>query len=105
LQEIQVSLSDLRRKLGELINRVAYGGERVVLLSRGRPKAVLIGLTDLQKLQALGDDGRERRMAALEGARALRRRIGARAGGELPDSAQELNDLREERDEELHRLR
>ncbi len=44
-------------------------------------------------------------MAALERARALRRQIGARAGGELPDSAQELNDLREERAEGLHRLR
>jgi prevent-host-death family protein len=35
------------------VNRVAFGGERIILTSRGKPKAVLIGIEDLRKLEGL----------------------------------------------------
>jgi len=58
-------------------------------------------LADLQRLLAPGDaaEERARELAILDQARALRAQIAARVGGLLPDSALELQELREERDE------
>jgi len=58
-------------------------------------------LADLQRLLAPGDaaEERARELAILDQARAIRAQIAARVGGLLPDSALELQELREERDE------
>ena len=45
-----VSIGQVKRDLSELINRVAYGGERIVLTSRGKPKAALVSLADYARL-------------------------------------------------------
>ncbi len=84
-----------------MINRVTNSGERIVLTSRGRPKAALVSLADLRRLLVSGDvaDECDREMALLDQARALRAQIAARIGGALPDSASDLHELREERDE------
>ena len=42
----KVSIGRVKRDVSDLVNRVAYGGERIVLTSRGKPKAVLISLED-----------------------------------------------------------
>jgi prevent-host-death family protein len=47
----QVSLAQARDRLSELVNDAAHGGQRIVLASRGRPKAALIGLDDLERLE------------------------------------------------------
>lgn len=104
-----VSISQIKRDISELVNRVAYGRERIVLTSRGRPKAALVGLADLQRLQAAEEaaaaETRVQELAALAEARRLRHQIATRVGGMLPDSAGELRRLREERDEQLGGLR
>ena len=41
MSEIQVSIGQVKRDISDLVNRVAYRGDRVVLTSRGKPKAVL----------------------------------------------------------------
>jgi prevent-host-death family protein len=56
MSEIQVSMSKLRQNLGSLVNRAAYGGERVVLVAHGEAKAAIIGIEDLQRLQQLRGD-------------------------------------------------
>jgi len=38
-----------------VVNRVAYGGERIVLERRGKAKAVLISLEDLALLEGIED--------------------------------------------------
>jgi prevent-host-death family protein len=48
---MQISIGQVKRDISELVNRVAYQGERIVLTSRGRPKAVLVSLEDYEKLQ------------------------------------------------------
>lgn len=100
-----VSISQVKRDISELVNRVTYGGERIVLTSRGRPKAAIVSLADLEQLQARGTstrvERRMKRMTALAEALAIRDQIAARVGGPLPDSAEELRELREERDEQL----
>ena len=47
----RVSIGQVKRDISELVNRVAYGGERILLTSRGKPKAVLVNLDDYARLQ------------------------------------------------------
>ena len=49
-----VSITEAKASLSALVNRVAYSHERIVLESHGRPKAALIGLDDLEVLEAGG---------------------------------------------------
>jgi prevent-host-death family protein len=103
----RVSVSELKRDLSEIVNRAAYGKDRIVVMSRGKPKAAVIGMEDLRLLESLGQEEvrRIRRMAALEAARAVRSETSAWAGGPLPDSTEELRALREERTDERDGLR
>ena len=47
--------SQVRTDLADTLNRVAYGGERIVLHRRGKDIAVLVPLADLEVLRALED--------------------------------------------------
>jgi prevent-host-death family protein len=106
---IRVGIAEVKRSISTFVNRVAFGGERIILTSRGKPKAALISIEDLQKLDELENaagPSRAKRMAALAQARAVRERILAeREGLYLPDIAEDLRHLREERDLELAGLR
>ena len=46
-----LSVTEVRQDLANLLNRVAYGGERVILTSRGKPKAALVSMADYERLQ------------------------------------------------------
>ena len=48
--DTHVSIGQVKRDISELVNRVAYGGERIVLTSRNKPKAVLVSIEDYQRL-------------------------------------------------------
>ncbi|MCG2767428.1 MAG: type II toxin-antitoxin system Phd/YefM family antitoxin [Chloroflexota bacterium] len=50
-----VSVSELKNSLSECLNRAAYGRERIVIASRGKPKAAVIGMEDLLRLEELED--------------------------------------------------
>ena len=50
-----VSVSQLKNNLSEYLNRAAYGRERIVIASRGKPKAVVICMEDLLRLEELED--------------------------------------------------
>lgn len=51
MAEIRVSIGRVKRDISELLNRVAYGKERIVLTSRGRPKAVVVSLDDYELIK------------------------------------------------------
>ena len=104
---IEASISELKRDLSALINRAAYGKERIVIVSRGRPKAAIIGLEDLRRLEELQSMGERyaQRMTALEAARAVREQSAAYAVGAPPDSVREIRELREGRADELDGMR
>jgi prevent-host-death family protein len=51
MPEVRVAIGQVKRDLSELINRVSYGGERIVLTSRGKPKAALVSFEDYQRLE------------------------------------------------------
>jgi len=50
-----VSISELKDRLSEYLNRVAFGRERIIVASRGKPKAAVISLADLERLEELED--------------------------------------------------
>jgi prevent-host-death family protein len=50
----QVSLAQARDRLSALVDDAAHGRERIVLASRGRPRAALIGMEDLEWAEARG---------------------------------------------------
>jgi len=51
---LHVSIGQVKLDLSELINKVSYGGERIVITSRGKPKAVLVSMSDYEQLTAQG---------------------------------------------------
>lgn len=76
-----ISIGQVKRDISKLVNRVAFGAERIILTSRGKPKAVLISMADYEKLQKMNinslDDWKEwkKRAEILVG------RMTERAGG------------------------
>jgi len=51
-----ISISDAREDFAELVNRVAYGHERLRLVRRGRDLAAVVPTEDLELLEALDDE-------------------------------------------------
>jgi prevent-host-death family protein len=52
---MQASISEVRENMADMINRVAYGGERVVLQRRSKGVAAMVSMDDLAMLQSLED--------------------------------------------------
>ena len=50
-----MSIAEARNNLADTINRVSYGGERVVFARRGKPVAALVSAGDLALLQRIED--------------------------------------------------
>ena len=46
-----ISLSEVKTAFSKFVNRAAYGQERIVVTSHGQPKAALISIHDLQRLE------------------------------------------------------
>lgn len=51
MAETKVAIGQVKRDISELVNRVAYGDEKIVLTSRGKPKAALVGMADYKRLR------------------------------------------------------
>ncbi|MEV5610094.1 type II toxin-antitoxin system Phd/YefM family antitoxin [Streptomyces sp. NPDC052225] len=51
----EIPVTQARAELADLINRVVYGGERVVVTRHGKPLVGLVSAADLERLDALGE--------------------------------------------------
>ena len=51
----QVAITDARDDLAEVVNRVTYRGERVVLTRRGKRVVAVVPIADLELLERLED--------------------------------------------------
>ena len=51
----KIAASDLRKDIAEVLNKVAYGHERIILQRHGKDAAVIIPLEDLALLESLED--------------------------------------------------
>lgn len=60
----QVSIEQAKLEISELVNRVASGGERIILTSGGKPKAALVSIQDYELLEQLTPGGRRTRWTA-----------------------------------------
>jgi prevent-host-death family protein len=46
----QVSIGQIKRDISELVNRVTYAGDHIIITSRGKPKAALVSMQDFEQL-------------------------------------------------------
>lgn len=93
----RASVAQARAELSDLLDRVAHGRERVVITSRGRPKAALVSLDDLAALDdsPVATPPDESVFAEIdELVERIRRR---RKGRYLSDSVEDLRAIREGR--------
>ena len=63
MQDKAVSIGEVKRDISELVNRVAFGHERIVLTSRGKPKAAIVSMEDYQRLQEQEQAGEQQHWA------------------------------------------
>ena len=99
----RISITEAKQRLGELVKRAAYGGERFLLQFRGKPQAAVVSYADFETLERLKRSpiGQEE---VFERLRSLRERIAARTG-EAFDAAREVDEVREKRLDRLAGLR
>jgi len=76
-----ISIGQVKRDISKLVNRVAFGAERIVLTSRGKPKAVLISMEDYEKLQKMNTDPLEDWEDWKKRAEVILGRMAERSGG------------------------
>ncbi len=50
-----VTVSGAKRDLSDLLNRVAYGRERIIVESRGKPKVAVVPIEDYEVLEELDE--------------------------------------------------
>ena len=93
---MHIGIARAKARLSELVNRVAFGSEYIILESRGKPKAALVSLEALQHLQSVSftHPTRSQRLLALAEADRVRRSLESR---KLVPSSEELSRLRKER--------
>ncbi|MEU6007588.1 type II toxin-antitoxin system Phd/YefM family antitoxin [Streptomyces sp. NPDC047453] len=51
----EIPVTQARAELADLINRVVYGGERVVVTRHGKPLVALVSAADLERLEQLAE--------------------------------------------------
>lgn len=95
-----VNVVEAKKNFSDLMARVAYGGQQLVVERHGKPMMVWISLEEYERLQhdrKSKEQVRLERLAALERANQLRAMIRARRNGEpLSDSAELIEQMREE---------
>ncbi|MCX4662409.1 type II toxin-antitoxin system prevent-host-death family antitoxin [Streptomyces sp. SID4919] len=88
----EIPVTQARAELADLINRVVYGGETVVLTRHGKPLVALVSAGDLQKLEALQESPDEHTVSSvsslvpLASAPRERQRFGITAEHRGPDA-------------------
>jgi prevent-host-death family protein len=91
---MKVNIREAREKFSEIINRVSYKKERVIVMSRNKTKALIVGLeeTELFKNEPMR---KARRLLQLEQIKKVRDRLALKRV--KSDSVHGLRSLRESR--------
>lgn len=81
----KVSIGQVKRDISELLNRVAYGNEHIVLTSRGKPKAVIVSVSDYEQFTKFDTETRiEKWESSLNDIKKLNEKILAERQGKYP---------------------
>ncbi|MFI9723161.1 type II toxin-antitoxin system Phd/YefM family antitoxin [Streptomyces sp. NPDC052396] len=67
----EIPVTQARAELAELINRVVYGGERVVVTRHGKPLVALVSAADLRRLEEGPEAGEEQVISTVSTVRSL----------------------------------
>lgn len=67
----EIPVTQARAELAELINRVVYGGERVVVTRHGKPLVALVSAADLERLESEQTEAEEQVITSLSSVRSL----------------------------------
>ncbi|GHK04093.1 type II toxin-antitoxin system Phd/YefM family antitoxin [Streptomyces sp. NPDC003753] len=88
----EIPVTQARAELADLINRVVYGGERVVVTRHGKPLVALVSAADLERLAEL-DAAEEQVISSVSSVREAgsapreRHRFGIAAEHRRPDAS------------------
>lgn len=52
----KLSATEARQEFAHIVNRVAYGGERVILHRRKKPVAAVVPIEDLELIERMEDE-------------------------------------------------
>ncbi|MER6631299.1 type II toxin-antitoxin system Phd/YefM family antitoxin [Streptomyces sp. NPDC000987] len=89
----EIPVTQARAELADLINRVVYGGERVVVTRHGKPLVALVSAADLERLDALDQPADDQVISAVSTVREVAsaprepRRFGIAAEHRRPDAS------------------
>ena len=100
----RVSIGRVKRDISQLVNRVAYGSERIILTSRGKPKAALVSMEDYERLRSEGAGEQERMRLWMRQTKTAADEILQRRDGERIDVDEILSASRRELEERDDRL-
>ncbi|MFG3346399.1 type II toxin-antitoxin system Phd/YefM family antitoxin [Streptomyces sp. NPDC048018] len=67
----EIPVTQARAELADLINRVVYGGERVVVTRHGKPLVALVSAADLERLEAAEAPAEEQVISSLSSVRSI----------------------------------
>ncbi|MFJ2261125.1 type II toxin-antitoxin system Phd/YefM family antitoxin [Streptomyces sp. NPDC087844] len=67
----EIPVTQARAELADLINRVVYGAERVVVTRHGKPLVALVSAADLERLEKLDAVGDEQVVSSVSGVRGV----------------------------------
>ncbi|MFI6415934.1 type II toxin-antitoxin system Phd/YefM family antitoxin [Streptomyces sp. NPDC050842] len=67
----EIPVTQARAELADLINRVVYGGERVVVTRHGKPLVALVSAADLEALEAAPEPAEEQVISSVSTLRPL----------------------------------
>ena len=70
-----ISIAEAGRQLSQIVNRASYGREVMVLTSRGKPKAVLVGIDTFQQILGIHKIAEGIQMSASDLQQGLRRAL------------------------------
>src|SRR4051812_29783373 len=63
---IEIPASEVRERISDILSRVAYGREQVIISRNGKPLVALVPIADLERLKKLQAFTRKRAGALLE---------------------------------------
>ncbi|MEV1085274.1 type II toxin-antitoxin system Phd/YefM family antitoxin [Streptomyces sp. NPDC050211] len=67
----EIPVTQARAELADLINKVVYGGERVVVTRHGKPLVALVSAADLERLEQLPEPADEQVISSVSAVREL----------------------------------
>ncbi|GAA3398210.1 type II toxin-antitoxin system Phd/YefM family antitoxin [Streptomyces roseoviridis] len=67
----EIPVTQARAELADLINRVVYGNERVVVTRHGKPLVALVSAADLERLEAEQEEVEEQVISSVSVVRGI----------------------------------